>query len=354
MRNKACDGESAVFMQHLNFTKLADSAFENSLKEQGLPAVWHDLARAASTRIMTEQRQGWEDDVKSGKQGDFCGMKFVARGNRKGEVFWDTKSGNPKYWIYENVGKKWVVVEMGKRQPDAAKEADAPSATSGTAPTIAPSAKDGMVTVPSGTFEMGSANGNADELPVHDVQVAGFQINVTEETVGAYRKCVAAEKCTEPKTFEKCLWGKPGVDDQPINCVDWQQAHDYCAWAGKRLPTEEEWEYAARGNDGRKFPWGNTLPTSQVCWAKKGPCPVGQFPEGASPFGVQDMAGNLAEWTASGYSTKYQQPRDETRRVMRGGSWADSGISKKNLQTTTRFKNLPNIAGAVVGFRCAK
>jgi formylglycine-generating enzyme required for sulfatase activity len=138
-------------------------------------------------------------------------------------------------------------------------------------------------------------------------------------TVAAYRLCVRASACAPPIKHEGCNWEQRGRDDHPINCVDWAQANAYCAWMGKRLPTEEEWEYAARGREGRRYPWGDEAPGPtrvNVCdkecrrMAERGrgqlppimfeasdgwgsTAPVGSYPAGNSPFGVADMAGNI-------------------------------------------------------------
>jgi formylglycine-generating enzyme required for sulfatase activity len=163
----------------------------------------------------------------------------------------------------------------------------------------------GMARTPGGTFVMGSESIYADEKPVHRVTVAAFSMDVTDVTTAAYGACVRAGKCSEPGAGDYCNWGKGDRQNHPINCVDWNQATAYCAYAGKRLPTEEEWEYAARGTDGRTYPWGNEAPSNQLCWnrgaSKEGTCVVGSHPSGASPFGLQDMAGNVWQWTSSNY-----------------------------------------------------
>lgn len=171
-------------------------------------------------------------------------------------------------------------------------------------------APEGMVEVPGGEFFMGcnervDSECSYDEKPGKTVQVASFHIDRTEVTVGDYKKCVDAGACSADVASQivkgedkHCNWGKSSRADHPINCVRWANAEAYCKWAGKRLPTEKEWEKAARGTDGRKYAWGNTKISCAfaVLWDKGGrgcekgsTWPVGSKPSGASPFGAQDM-----------------------------------------------------------------
>ena len=234
-----------------------------------------------------------------------------------------------------------------------------PSAREATAP---PSAREAMALVPAGSFMMGSDDGGADEKPVHRVSVSAFSMDVTEVTVSAYKACVRAGGCTaDPIALneglnEHCNWGKADRKSHPINCVDWNQATAFCGWAGKRLPTEEEWEYAARGSDGRKFPWGNDAPVTQLCWnrgaSKLGTCEVGSFEAGNSPFGLSDMAGNVWEWTSSGYSDDYSKNRTNAARVFRGGGW--SIVDPSNVRSAFRYGGAPSFRIIYLGFRCAR
>lgn len=246
-----------------------------------------------------------------------------------------------------------------------------------------------MVSIPGGSFTMGSAatDANADEKPPHPVTVASFRIDRTEVTVRAYRACVTAGGCTLPDAYVSetgnyrifCNWGHPeGRDSHPINCVDYPQARSFCTWAGKRLPTEEEWEFAARGGgEDRVFPWGNQTPTEHHLNACGTECPsnliakhfpggralypasdgwpetspVGSFPAGATRQGVLDMAGNVWEWTASLYSTYDGSHRDE-KRVLRGGSWG--GGEAHTERTTNRFRLGEGSRAQFLGFRCAR
>jgi formylglycine-generating enzyme required for sulfatase activity len=222
-----------------------------------------------------------------------------------------------------------------------------------------------QVPIPGGTFSMGSEHGNADQEPVHQVTLSAFCIDKTEVTVAAYRACVQAGKCRSPADNQSaCTWGGSGTDQHPINCVDWNQANTFCAWAGGRLPTEAEWEYAARGSDGRKYPWGNRAPSpirlnmSGTADGWERTAPVGSYPKGASPFGVLDMAGNVWEWTADKYYDEYspepetnpQNPGDDSSsRVARGGSW--SSVDPAEVRAASRKEFQPD---AKLGVRCAR
>lgn len=235
-----------------------------------------------------------------------------------------------------------------------------------------------MMHVPGGRVRIGNARGPREERPEHEVELRAFDIDATEVTVAAYSVCVREHRCTAPLKGDFCNWGKENVDEHPVNCVDHEQAIRYCDWAGKRLPTEREWEYAARGTDQRKFPWGNDRPISKrlnVCGsecrlygAQRGraweamydyddgwpiTAPVGSYPDGQSPFGVLDMAGNVSEWTSSPYCA-YPDERcgNETEFVIRGSGWGNH--YEMNVEVTTRSALAKTEALEALGFRCAK
>ncbi|MCK6592316.1 MAG: formylglycine-generating enzyme family protein [Polyangiaceae bacterium] len=281
--------------------------------------------------------------------------------------------------------------------PEPVATATATAVTAPPVPTVEPAASTGagcpagMLRIEGATFRMGSDSGEADEKPVHSVTLAGFCIDAREVTVAEFRRCVDAGKCVAHATAEwrgisekdqefrsqSCNWGQDNRDNHPINCVDWRQSNAYCEWAGKRLPTEEEWEYAARGKDGRVYPWGDDPPSAArlngcgaecAAWAKsKGltwkpmydgddgyatTAPVGSFAAGRSPFGVDDMAGNVAEWTASGYSQDYSRARNNVTRVLRGGSARSE--TPTLVRSSNRHKNIATDRLGGIGFRCAK
>jgi formylglycine-generating enzyme required for sulfatase activity len=234
----------------------------------------------------------------------------------------------------------------------------APTGTQGSCPA-------GMLSIAAGTFQMGSNSGESDEKPVHAVSVSAFCMEKTEVTVKAYAACEAAGSCTAARTGGSCNAGVSGRDDHPINCVDWNQATAYCAWKGWRLPTEEEWEYGARGTDGREYPWGNGAPGAQLCWNGQGntagkgnrtsTCAVGSFNAGASPFGLLNMAGNVWEWTSSTYMSDYATPRPtgaSDPRVYRGGGWYY--VSPSSVRAAIRFWIDPSYRYDGLGFRCSR
>jgi formylglycine-generating enzyme required for sulfatase activity len=238
-------------------------------------------------------------------------------------------------------------------------------------PQAASNCASNQIAIPGGTFWMGSEDGNSNEKPVHKVTLSPYCMDKTEVTVAAYRACVQAGECrpaTSPNSF--CTWGKVGMEQHPMNCVDWNEAKAYCEWTGGRLPTEAEWEFAARGNDGRKYPWGNKTPTRELCWDgegndlgkgnRHGTCPVGHYLADASPFGVLDMAGNVWEWTADSYDPYTSEAQrdpdrsqpDASHRIYRGGGWNDDDPS--GVRAPLRVKNDPGNRFSILGFRCAR
>jgi formylglycine-generating enzyme required for sulfatase activity len=204
------------------------------------------------------------------------------------------------------------------------------------------------------------------------VTLGAYFIDATEVTVDAYLACVERGPCRAPGP--RCPG--PGADrpTHPVACVDWNQAQSYCSWVGKRLPTEAEWEKAARGGDQRPYPWGHAPPTCvRVAFNDRGEdpgavrgCgrgaswPVGSFAAGASPYGALDMAGNVWEWVADHWSPDYyaESPRTDPSgpesgdmRVRRGGSWRSLGVF---LPSAVRGRMDPAERNEIVGFRCAK
>ena len=230
---------------------------------------------------------------------------------------------------------------------------------------------DGMIQVyiPEGVFLMGSADdqpAEADERPQHSVYLDAFWIDLTEVTNAMYARCVSAGGCREPAQISSktrlFYYSDSRFANYPVIYVSWQDANTYCQWAGRRLPTEAEWEKAARGADGRFFPWGDAPAESNRLNYNQhvgDTTPVGSYPTGASSYGVLDMAGNVAEWVADWYDASYYAvstavnplgPGSGQYRVLRGGSWFSP---EQVVRAVYRLWNLPDLGYDSSGFRCA-
>ncbi|MDB4934439.1 MAG: hypothetical protein JWP87_1411 [Labilithrix sp.] len=215
-----------------------------------------------------------------------------------------------------------------------------------------------MITIPGETFTIGSAKGPADESRLQ-VSVAAFEIDVSEVSTSAYLTCFEAGACKPTATLPGCNASDPTKRDHPINCVGYVDAKAYCEWVDKRLPSETEWELAARGKKGRRYPWGSEPPAAQLCWkrapsdrAPLGTCALGGFPAGNTPEGLEDMAGNVWEWTTSRYCPYAHPNCTDERRVARGGSWASG--SPDLVAPTVRNEAFETDRAASMGFRCAR
>jgi serine/threonine-protein kinase len=222
--------------------------------------------------------------------------------------------------------------------------------------------KDGMemVYVPAGMFIMGSMDGDSDEQPVHEVYLDAFWIDKYEVTNAQYAQCVAAGACAEPLGNN---YQDPAYSNHPVVYVTWTDAKGYCEWAGRKLPTEAEWEKAARGTDGRVYPWGNQEPLPSMANYdfekdnRGGTLIVGSYPESESPYGVLDMTGNVEEWTSSSkrsYPYSPEDGREETGRygdrVLRGGSFLTDA---EYIVSSSRWGNRPSGRYSMTGFRCS-
>ena len=271
-----------------------------------------------------------------------------------------------------------------------------PQATAAMNATLAPqggqaggertSAGDGMVQVfvPSGKFQMGGFDADAqkDEHPTHGVTISPFWMDKVEVTNGMYQLCVLAGACVAPRDIKSATrpsyFANKDFADYPVIFVSWVDADNYCKWAGRRLPTEAEWEYAARGSaDFRRYPWGEQSPDNSLANfdnQAKDTSRVGSYPKGASPFGVLDMAGNVWEWVSDYFSGSYysqtaeQNPtgpngKEGAAKVIRGGSWADGfkeirvsnrGSAKSpDLTADSKSDSYKGEANNRTGFRCA-
>ncbi len=228
---------------------------------------------------------------------------------------------------------------------------------------------DGMVLlfVPAGEFRMGSDTGEPDDRPAHTVYLDAFWIDQTEVTNKQYAACVTSGGCTKPSnnssSTHTSYYDNPQFDNHPVLYVNWDQAMAYCKWTGRRLPTEAEWEKAARGTDDRTFPWGENAPDVNLSNFNINigdTTPVGNYPDGASPYGAMEMAGNVWEWVSDWYGETYYQTSPSSnptgadsgdRRVLRGGSWGD-GVDI--VRSSNRTWDFPADADPYIGFRCAR
>ena len=236
---------------------------------------------------------------------------------------------------------------------------------------VDPAANPEMIQLAGGTFSMGSNTGDRDELPIRDVTVEPFQMSKTEITVAQYRVCVDAGVCEVPDTGGSCNWGREGFDSHPVNCVSWVDAKAYAQWAGARLPSEAEWEYAARsGGQDREYPWGDEPADceraviregSTVGCGRSGTWPVCSKPLGNTDQGLCDMAGNLWEWVEDDWHGSYENaradgeawvdPQRASLRVLRGGSWVSN---PQNSRVADRNRDEPSYRDGSLGFRVAR
>jgi sulfatase modifying factor 1 len=236
-----------------------------------------------------------------------------------------------------------------------------------------------MACIPGGTFMMGSPIAT----PIHQVTLGAFLMDLSEVTVSQYAACVAAGVCSGPMRPGRCDYGVPGRDDHPVNCIDWSQATVFCQWAGKRLPTEEEWEYAARSRGRWTYPWGDTPPNATrvnhcgdecrggaTAWGGDEypeTAPVDSFPGGDTAEGLHDMDGNVWEWCASPYCDYPDSPCNACPasrpcagarcsscdagllRGIRGASWGEDPTDTLFQQRGSGY-----YGADYIGFRCAR
>jgi formylglycine-generating enzyme required for sulfatase activity len=262
-----------------------------------------------------------------------------------------------------------------------------------------------MASIDGGKFFMGNddLDADSDERPAHQVTISPYCVDLHEVTVADYRACSTSGECKRAPTevswkgisraertaFSKlCNGSRADRADHPVNCVDWDMASAYCTWQEKRLPTEAEWEFAARGSDGRRYPWGDEAPDPErlnacgrecVDWGAQngvemairgkgmyagrdgfvGTAPVGSFVHGQSRFGILDLAGNVWEWT-SDWEGKYSPqpsvdpagPPNGAHRIVRGGGF--NGVMPAWVRSTQRYGDDPSARSHAYGFRCAR
>jgi formylglycine-generating enzyme required for sulfatase activity len=239
----------------------------------------------------------------------------------------------------------------------------------------------GMVFIPAGEFIMGDDSGGDDEKPERNVFLDAFCMDKYEVTNAQYKECVDAGACNPPARSSSATrlsyYDNPEYDNYPVMWVTWDDAQAYCKWRGKRLPTEAEWEKAARGTDGRLWPWGNSEPDGSklnLCdvncaydWKEshiddgyKDTAPVGSFEAGKSPYGVYNMGGNIREWVADWYVPDYYSsapdrnppgPSSGIGKVLRGGSWRSNILVARSIY---RLWYDSQVKDEYIGFRCAR
>ncbi len=233
-----------------------------------------------------------------------------------------------------------------------------------------------MIVIPAGEFVMGTDDGRSNERPEHKVWLPAYAIDTFEVTMGRYSRFLDATGHEAPPLWDYEAAGK--VPERPAVGMTWEGAHAYCKWAGKRLPTEAEWEKAARGTDGRRYPWGHMQPFVDIANYNRGvwvsyeitlvdvhtgikgmSIRHGLKEGGRSPYGLYHMSGNVAEWVADWYDREYygkspekqpKGPAEGEKRAIRGGSWSDTPVA---IRTTSRVSAEPGYQDQTLGVRCA-
>ena len=219
-----------------------------------------------------------------------------------------------------------------------------------------------MALVPAGEFTMGSYISYADEYPAHEVYLDAFYMDIYEVTNVVYKTCVDSGECIPPQQTgsytRTSYYGNSEFDDYPVIYVDWNQANTYCEWRDASLPTEAQWEKAARGNDERTYPWGEGTDSNRANFNQNigDTTEVGSYESGKSPYGMYDMAGNVWEWVADWYAaypgnTISNDAYGKKYRVLRGGSWY---YSDDLLRASDRFAKSPDLISNYIGFRCVR
>lgn len=374
-----------------NLSLVITSCGDNSTDSNG---GLTDVAKANFSQWAEQNGEPYRNEMAEmlDNDGTFAHVRFVAEFRPGADATWEEREALIECRM---VGASWQCAETFQfefsAEEVARKSAEATAAAPGTATAVAVSQAEATAAVkatataitaaqaksmaiyateeifiPAGEFMMGCDNSNPaesceeNELPLHFVYVDGYSIDKYEVTNLRYQACVDAGGCTSPhekgSSTRNFYFGNPDYADYPVNMVDFYQARDFCLWAGRRLPTEAEWEKAARGNvDTRKFPWGNADLDETLTNTTDDTMPVGSYPKGASPYGVMDMTGNVSEWVDGFYDDYIPSPHSDPMGVV-------TGIEKRIKRGWPLYGRIayrssewhPEDGGVGDGFRCAR
>ncbi|MBU1106967.1 MAG: formylglycine-generating enzyme family protein [Candidatus Riflebacteria bacterium] len=352
---KVCPSCRKDFADSVNFCPHDGSKLEQLAETQISVIELKDLPAGATIRVNSNIQTSTRIELQIGR--DYV-VNIASEGYQTGQLNVKAASGD--------------LIELSLRldmlSPEAARMAKMGA--------IADVHEKDMVEIKGGVYVLGSERGNYDERPVRKIQLQTFWIDRQEVTCAQYQRfledvrkhghlwCHPSEPARKDHTpFHTYAWalkfswigGQPprSMGDFPVVLVDWYDAYAYAKWSGKRLPSEDEWEAAASGGDGREYPWGNTFYHDR-CNVGDQPIAVGTFPDGASPWGVMDMAGNASEWTATTYEPRPSDSKPFTGRfglpIIKGGSWDDN--SKTCRSSARDVRRSPLYRSTTVGFRC--
>ena len=327
--------------------------FKTVFKKKGVAVIWADYIKGTSTYPVSI----------------YLYRPFYKYKNKGAKSVWEVVVGEDDRCRAAHISKHFCCLKRGVRPWDLHRFCYVK-----TEHALAPQMPEtgAMVYIPADWFWMGCNPHNnqcyGDEKPYHKVYLDAYYIDKYDVTADEYAKCVNAGKCQQPSdTKGTCNYGVWGSGNNPINCIDWYQANAYCLWVGKQLPTEAQWEKAARGIYGREYPWGNKWDSSAMCYNQPYTCAVGSYPQGASPYGVMDMAGNVLNWCKDWYDSDYYanspdhnpqgpgkpvNPQNRISHVVRGGCYE----SEECLFTDTyaRHNHDPSKGNSLTGFRCVR
>lgn len=339
---RTASGKHSIEERDLEFPSF--SGKNKSLSDRSTAALSRGEARSGETTLIRDEKRPTNPEQRIPTAGKKLSLNFGV-----GDSTGDKKSRVPLL-----VGAAVVVIALVAAILYFSRKEEPPTAT-----TKPPSPPAGMAFIQGGTFMMGRGDGSTDEGPAHQVELKSYFLDVQEVTNLEYKKFVDATGHQTPKNWKNN--GSFALDDAryPVTYVTWDDAVDYAKWAGKRLPTEAEWEYAARGgNREYVYPWGNQWVAGYANMDRKGdrkPAPVRSFEKDVSAFGIYDLAGNVSEWVQDNYSEKYGAPPDTRLRVYRGGNFLDAPDKGTNTYRWADYpRDIPDDQILRVGFRCAK